>query len=286
MAIETFINQIVCMDALELLAQLPDGSVDMVLTSPPYDNLRTYNGFTWDFESIARQTYRVLKAGGVLVWVVGDATANGSETLTSMRQALYFVDVCGFKMHDTMIYNKNSKNPNIHHPRYMQQFEYMFVLSKGDVLKLNALMERNNLAGQARILSTKTQRNGEKKVWGQALAYAETSKRGNIWTYTTGAASGDDMMAFDHPAPFPEQLAHDHIYSWSNPGDIVLDYFMGSGTTAKIARNLGRRFVGCDLSHEYVQLANTRLQNTDPYQPTILKNGMKQLSLFAEENDE
>jgi DNA modification methylase len=279
--IAPLLNKIHHCDALALLRRLPSQSIDMILTSPPYDNLRTYKGFTWDFESIAKESFRVLKQGGVLVWVVGDATVNGSETLTSFRQALYFVDACGFRMHDTMIFAKNGKEPNIHHPRYLQSFEYMLVLSKGEVKTFNALVEANKLAGKKHGGHTKTQKNGAKGHWGSATKYAEVSKRNNIWLYNTGNATSDDDIAFEHPAPYPETLAHDHIFSWSQPGDIVLDYFSGSGTTAKMARNMGRQFIGCDISEEYVSLARLRLSNTDPFQNSVFKDGSVQLSLFA-----
>ena len=250
-------------DALAWLRALPDEWADMMLTSPPYDNLRAYKGYSFPFEVIAHEAYRVLKPGGVLVWVVGDATINGSETLTSFRQALYFVGSVGFKMHDTMIYEKNASSPNIHHPRYMQVFEYMFVLLKGDKPRVwNPQMRPNKLAGLSRGgPSQKMQRNGEKGRWGASDTYAAESLMGNIWTFNTGAASRDDPEAFEHPAPFPEALAERHILTWSNPGELVVDFFMGSGTTAKVARSIGRRYAGCDISREYVDIARQRLSS-------------------------
>jgi DNA modification methylase len=272
-------GKVLCVDALALLAMLPDNSVDMILTSPPYDNLRTYNGFTWDFEGIARETFRVLKQGGVLVWVVGDATVNGSETLTSMRQALYFVDVCGFKMHDTMIWQKEAVGD--FGKRYVPAFEYMLVLSKDTPVTFNPLKRKNKTGGKKN-----TDSHNSKNGWkgnGMLRIHHEESVLPNVWGIPVGKnVTTKDIDAFNHPAMFPEKLAYNHIYSWSNPGDIVLDYFMGSGTTAKIARNLGRKFIGCDLSAEYVALANRRLQNTDPFADSVLPTGERQLSLFRD----
>jgi DNA modification methylase len=260
------LDEIVCMDALAYMRGLEDASVDLIVTSPPYDNLRTYNGYTWDFEGIAGESYRVLKPGGVLVWVVGDATVNGSETLTSMRQALHFVDVVGFNMHDTMIYHKNGMVMNNHHPRYIEAFEYMFVLSKGKPKSFNPIMRTNKNAG---VLSGagKRQRNGEIKTFANVRTPTpETSLEENIWRIYSGGGHNDDFSS-QHPASFPEALAERHILTWSNPGDIVLDFFMGSGTTAKMARNTGRHYLGCDLSPEYVAIARARL--AQPYTPPL-----------------
>ena len=242
-------------DCLQVLSDMQSDSIDLTVTSPPYDNLRTYNGFTFDFEGIARELYRVTKPGGVVVWVVGDATIKGSETGTSFRQALYFKDVCGFRLHDTMIYAKNSYMP-LTHNRYEQAFEYMLVLSKGKPSRWNPIMVPCATAG------TKRQRGGSKQ---REAGYAERRREGsttvaelkqaaNVFAYDVGK---NDKTA--HNAPFPEQLAADHIASWSNPGDVVLDPFMGSGTTGKMALLAGRQFIGIDISSEYVELARERI---------------------------
>lgn len=280
---EQFLNQVTCIDCLELLRQLEDKSIDMILTSPPYDNLRDYKGYAWDFEAIAKESYRVLKEGGVLVWIVGDATVNGSETLTSFRQALYFVDTCGFRMHDTMIYRKDS-TPFPDDERYYPCFEYMFVLSKGRPKTPNLLKERHNKYAGDKITTTQRKRNGKIEN-SHALTNGKVSQEfgvlTNVWDLPVGYMRASiDVEAFEHPAIFPEELARRHIHTWSNEGDIVLDYFSGSGTTAKIARNLGRNFIACDISEEYCELARRRLQNTDPAQDTLLKTGGKQLSLL------
>lgn len=246
------------MKAEELLAALEDASIDLIVTSPPYDNLRSYKGFEWDFELIARESYRVLKPGGVLVWVVGDATISGSETLTSMRQALYFVDMAGFNMHDTMIYHKNANVMNIHHPRYLDGFEYMFVLTKGKPKTFNELTKVNVHQGQMSGAG-KRQRNGDVRTFGnERKPTGQFSRRDNVWRIFSGGGHGDKIAA-KHPATFPEELAQDHILTWSNPGDVVLDYFGGSGTTAKMARQNGRHYITCDISAEYCELMRERL---------------------------
>jgi DNA modification methylase len=246
--------------ASEVLKSLPDNSIDMILTSPPYDNLRTYNGFVFDFESIAKELFRVLKKGGVCVWIVGDATINGSETGTSFKQALYFKEI-GFNLHDTMIYEKagNAVSGSLY--AYPQVFEYMFVFSKDmckqvnhikDVLNPNAGKERN-------VVKTRSDKTGY-KTEKRTIICELYSKRGNVWKYNTGFTNDSDSMG--HPATFPEQLAIDHVISWSNEGDTILDCFMGSGTTAKACIRMKRKYIGIDISEEYVKLAAKRIETT------------------------
>jgi len=234
-------------------------SVDLVVTSPPYDNLRTYGGHTWNFEGLASELTRVLKPGGVIVWVVADATVNGSETLTSMRQAIHFKDVCGLNVHDTMIFKKAGSGPNIHHPRYGHCWEYAFVLSKGTPKTFNPHKKRKNAtAGKYDPPQTKTQRNGELKAYAGNRTRPEESIECNIWEYVVGSWNGDEGVG-NHPAYFPEALAKDHVASWSNPGDVVLDPFAGSGTTLKAAKELNRRFIGIEINPEYVAICQRRI---------------------------
>jgi DNA modification methylase len=238
--IEKFRNQIFNENCLETMARMPDSFIDLVLTSPPYDNLRNYEGYDFDFEAIAKELFRI--TSGILVWVVGDATINGSETGSSFRQALHFKDL-GFKLHDTMIYEKNSpaypasRNSN----RYTQIFEYMFVFAKGEVPKQLIVDKPNKWAGH---------KDFSKKLKNPVPDF---SPRNNIWKYTTS------FNGVKHPAPFPEQLAKDHILSWSARGGVVYDPFMGSGTTAKAAKDLDRIYIGSEISKNYCLLAEERL---------------------------
>ena len=247
-------------DCLELMKDIPDMSVDLTVTSPPYDNLRSYNGNNdkWNvsvWKSVITDLFRITKDGGVVVWVVADATVKGSETGTSFRQALHFMD-CGFNLHDTMIYAKNSYMP-LTHNRYEQQFEYMFVFSKGKPKTFNPIKIKSQTAG------TKRNRGGSKA---KEMSYAERLRNEkttvneykqapNIFWYDVG--KNDKSI---HNAPFPEQLAHDHIISWSNPGDIVFDPFMGSGTTAKMALLTNRNYIGFELDEHYCEIANERIR--------------------------
>jgi DNA modification methylase len=245
-------------DNVEVLRhEVPDNSVQLTVTSPPYDDLRQYDGFTWDFESVARELYRVTKAGGVVVWVVADATVNGSETGTSFRQALYFKE-CGFDLYDTMIWAKQSP-PTPTEGRYYAVFEYMFVFSKGKPNALNFLCDhKNKTAGWTGKQETRSSAEG-RGYTGKTRTVSEFSRRWNIWQTSTEW----HRKQAGHPASYPEALARDHILSWSNPGDTVLDPFLGSGTTGKMAIQLGRRFIGCDISSEYVAIAACRIAEAE-----------------------
>lgn len=250
-----YLNKIICGDNVDVLQKFPDNSIDLSVTSPPYDNLRTYNGFEWNFEALAKELYRVTKDGGVVVWVVGDATIDGSETGTSFRQALYFKEI-GFRLHDTMIYKKN-KVPvyDPRHHRYKNDFEYMFVLAKGKPKTFNPIKDipvKN--AGQKTRVQQRLPDGTFRKD--RIIRRGEWQARGVIWEYVTGS---EDKIAYEHPAVFPEKLAEDHVISWSNVGDIVLDPFVGSGTTAKMSLLNDRKYVGIDISEEYCELARKRV---------------------------
>jgi DNA modification methylase len=238
------LDTIICGDNATVMATWPDACIDLVVTSPPYDDLRTYGGHSWDFEGVAMELARVLKPGGVIVWVVADATVNGSETLTSMRQAIHFKDVCGLNVHDTMIYEKSG----VSYPeaiRYHQIWEYAFVLSKGRPSHVNILRDRKNVC-----VVNRADEVTERKEYGI---------RFNIWRYIVGGGNIGDKLSHDHPAPFPESLAKDHIQSWSNPGDVVLDPFAGSGTTLKAAKEHGRRWIGIEVNPAYVEICWKRV---------------------------
>jgi DNA modification methylase len=252
------VNQIIQGDCLEVMKGLPDKCIDLTVTSPPYDNLRTYNGFVFDFEGIAKELYRITKDGGVVVWVVGDRVINGSETLIPFNQALYFKQI-GFNIHDTMIYQKNAM-PFPEQTRYIQCFEYMFVMSKGKPKSHNMIKEPTRVAN--RIKNKKScQRNKDGTTTPMKYETGKNERnKWNVWVYEVGYnKTTKDKEAFQHPAMFPEALARDHIISWSNKGDLVLDPFVGSGTTAKMALLNGRNYIGIDISEEYCEIARKRI---------------------------
>lgn len=255
-------DKILCGNCTEALKEIPDESVDLVVTSPPYDKLRTYKGYEFDFEGIAQQLLRVVKKGGVVVWVVGDATVKGSETGSSFRQALHFKDI-GFNLHDTMIYHKDNPVPVGGRNRYYQAFEYMFVLSKGKPKTFNPIIvpRRNKHNDKRTVRYRAVTRNADGSFVKKVVPIKENVKKQNLWTYVvSGGASTKDKIAHKHPAIFPEKLAEDHILSWSNEGDVVLDPMCGSGTTLKMAALNNRSYIGIDVSEEYCGVAKERIE--------------------------
>ncbi|KKN73133.1 hypothetical protein LCGC14_0404420 [marine sediment metagenome] len=253
------LNSIYCGDCIDVMGQWDDNIIDLTVTSPPYDNLRDYKGFKFDFLGVASQLWRITKPGGVVVWVVGDATIKGSETCSSFKQAICFTDY-GFRLHDTMIYAKNNYLPGqIKHKRYASGFEYMFVFSK-DQPKTFIPIKEKSIWGGLKTGRTFRKRNGQTEKRNSIVK--EEKIISNIWFYNVGYMKHTlDKFAYKHPAMFPEKLAHDHIVSWSNEGDIVLDPMCGSGTTLKEAVKLNRQFIGIDTSAEYCSISQERINN-------------------------
>lgn len=248
------INKVYNEDNLITMAKMPNDFVDLVVTSPPYDDLRTYNGYSFPFEKIARELYRVIKEGGVVVWVIGDSTKNGSESGTSFKQALFFKEI-GFNIHDTMIYKKKRIVP-LTHNRYEQSFEYMFIFSKGKPKTFNPIMINCIHAGTetwGKPSFHKTSSSGLIKVDKKTIN--DKKQKDNVWEFL----NAKDKV-FKHPAPFPEQLANDHIISWSNENDLVFDPFMGSGTTAKMCIINNRNYIGSEISIEYCNIIEKRIK--------------------------
>jgi DNA modification methylase len=258
------INKLYNENCLDTMAKMPDNFIDLTVTSPPYDGLRNYNGYSFPFEDIAKELYKATKQGGIVVWVVGDETKDFCETLTSFKQAIFFTG-CGFKLLDTMIYAKKSYAPA--YPtmmRYAQTFEYMFIFSKGKPKTFNPIQANK----QKSSISDRMEKNGFRQKDG-TIEYKRIKTDSllkdecNVWVYDTGfGKSSVDEISYQHPAIFPEQLAQDHIISWSNPNDLIYDPFTGSGTTAKMAVKLGRNWIGSEISAEYCEIANKRISDT------------------------
>ena len=246
-------------NCIETMRRMSDGYVDLVVTSPPYDDMREYDGYSFDqFESVAEALYRIVTSGGVIVWVVADQTTGGNESGTSFRQALYFKSL-GFNLFDTMIYLKPPRGACGNNRTYWQSFEYMFVFSKGLPKTINLLRDRDNKGSRHGDRGTKRLRDGSLLKVSRA-GYAATGRRTNVWEYSVGKGhSASDSVAFQHPAIFPEKLAEDHILSWSNPGELVYDPFLGSGTTALMANLNNRRWIGSEVNRKYCEIAEQRL---------------------------
>ena len=269
-----FLNKHIHSDFILAAKNIPNNTIDLTVTSPPYDDIRTYNNkvktkdgekYSFNFDSIVDELYRITKDGGIVVWVVGDQVKNGGETGNSFRQALSFISK-GFLLYDTMIYMKNG-SPFPEKKRYSQVFEYMFVFSKGKPKTVNIIKDKKNKwAGHTnfgkRVMRSK---DGELKEMPK-FEISEYGNRYNVWNYSTGKNySTKDSFAFNHPEIFPEELAEDHILTWSNEGDIILDPMVGSGTTTKMAKLNNRNFIGFDINQEYIDIANQRINGLISY---------------------
>ncbi|MDX9924433.1 MAG: site-specific DNA-methyltransferase [Ignavibacteriaceae bacterium] len=253
------INKIYNVDCVIGMKDIPDDSIDLVVTSPPYDDLRIYNGFNFDFENIAIELFRIMKKGGVVVWVIGDKIKNGNKSLTSFKQSLFFQEI-GFNVHDVMIYKKKN-TPFMRSNAYTNCYEFMFIFSKGTPKTFNPLKTKTVRQGFEKLVTNKKSDGINKKILGELK---EVKTLTNIWEYAVGlGGSTNDRFAFQHTAIFPEKLAQDHILSWSNEGDLVFDPMCGSGTTCKMAAMNKRLFLGMDISKEYSELAQKRVEELD-----------------------
>lgn len=271
-----YLNEILHGNSVEVMKNIPDNHIDLTVTSPPYDTLRTYNNkitdeifdeyFSFPFVEMAKELYRVTKDGGIVVWIVNDQVVNGGESGNSFRQALKFQEI-GFKLYDTMIYHKNG---SAYHEtgRYDQVFEYMFVLLKGKRPNtVNLIKDKPNKWAGSKTFGTPStrQKDGTIKKMKEGFTVGEYGTRYNVWYVVNGKGFGGDKLSYNHPASFPESLAEDHILSWSNEGDLILDPMCGSGTTCKMAKLNNRNYIGIDLNQEYVDLSNERIANTPNY---------------------
>ena len=250
-----FKNKIFNENCLYTMNRMPDNLIDLTVTSPPYDDLRTYNGYCFDFENVAKELFRVTKQGGVVVWNVNDRKHKGTKTLTSFKQALFFKEI-GFFVHDIMIWEKctfSSPIPNMYH----NVFEYMFILSKGKPKTFNPIIDKPNKKAGTKTTTTFRESNGETTKRSEKTIN-DFGKRYNIWKIN----EVKNNVSGKHPAPFPEQLANDHIISWSNENDLIYDCFAGSGTTAKMALLNKRNYIGSEISEEYCDIIEQRLNQT------------------------
>lgn len=256
-------------DSVELLKNIPNKSVDLVLTSPPYDDLRSYNQSVWNFEvfkQIATELFRVVKDNSPIVWVVADSSIGGGETGSSFKQALFFKEL-GMDLHDTMIFLKENQRPRQYRAnRYEQIFEYMFVFTRGKPKTFNPIQEKCKHSGKEITFTSRDAVKANNFTSGDSLAnrktvtIKQTKTKGNVWYYHTGSHTASNRVAFNHPAIFPEGLATDHILSWTNENDLVLDPLAGSGTTLLAAKNLKRQFIGIEREKEYFDICLERLK--------------------------
>ena len=246
------LNVIYNEDCLATMQRMQNNFIDLTVTSPPYDNLKTYNGFTFDYKNVIHELYRITKDGGIVVWVVSDETKKGSESGSSFEQALYFIKT-GFKLHDTMIWHKPDCFNFGSNKCYRSSFEYMFVFCKGKIKTFN-LIKDISTKNAGKVCSGARKKNDGSRDQVPSFKVQKYKKRDNVWKISTAKKN------FGHPAVFPEELVNGHVITWSNTGDIVYDPFMGSGTTAKSALINKRNFIGSEISKLYCDIAKKRLE--------------------------
>lgn len=244
--------RIECSDCVEFVRSLEPGSVQLTVTSPPYDALRAYDGFgEIDYGELFVALYGATADGGVLVWVVDDAVVKGFETCTSHRQVLSAVDDAGWGLYQTLIWRKSQPSAFARR-RYQFVHEPMYVFSKGRPRVANPIRDhRNKTAGM--VNRDKHTTNPERRGTLRTYTTPEYSVRWDVWDVPRCPSKAG------HPASFPERLARDHILTWSEPGDLVLDPFCGEGTTGVVAVSEGRSFVGCDISPRWAEVARERV---------------------------
>lgn len=254
-------------NCLNYLRSLPSHSVDLVVTSPPYDCLRTYGeGMTWNldvFKAVAKELARVLKKGGVIVWNVSDECVNGGYSCTSMRQILYFTVELGLRLHDVMIWQKSNPFIRKRGSRYHAAHEPMYILSKGEPKTFNPIMRECKNGGKGYDTTFVSQIGKGREEHKRGVTPKECIDY-NVWSFPTATSKEStytlkDGRKIHHTAVFPKELALRHIKTWTNEGDVVLDPFMGSGTSGLAAVELGRSFIGCELNEDYFTMASERI---------------------------
>ena len=243
-----------CTVVLPTLSQ----KADLILTSPPYDNLRKYGGNTFDFTSVADACINSMAEGGILVWIVADATIDGDETGSSFRQALYFKEH-GLVLHDTMIYRKLGGPASGTKTRHKNGFEYMFVFSNGKPKTVRILEDKITKYPEPDRQVTRRQPDGTLE-YGPRGVVPEVTLRDNVWEYSPGfRKSAENPIAHNHPAIFHIALAKDHIRTWTAPGDLVIDPMVGSGTTMRAAKDLNRLAIGIEIHSDYIDVIKERV---------------------------
>lgn len=254
------INSIICGDSEVVLKNIPDNSIDLVVTSPPYDDLRKYNGFSFNLHNIGVELYRVLKDGGVVAMVIQDSTKDFGKSLTSFRTIVDWCDNIGFKLFETVIYHKNGTEGAWWKHRFRVDHEYMPIFVKGykpQYFNKEPLKIPSKHGGQ--VMSGSANRRTDGTTTPIVKREINLMKcRGTVWDYMM--AGDKNPLKRKHPAVFPDKIPFDFIQCFCPEGGIVLDPFVGCGSTVVMAKKLGRKYIGIDISDEYCELAKERLR--------------------------
>ena len=254
------INKIICGDVVEVMKKFPPNSVDIVITSPPYDAVRDYKGFSLDLHAAGKEIHRVLKDGGIAVMVIQDQTKNFGKSLTSFKTIIDWCENFGFKLFETVIYQKYGAEGGWWNKRFRVDHEYIPIFLKGERpqyfnkehLKIPSKHAGKTMTGGGTRLT-----NGI-RIATRSIKINPTKCRGTIWEYLT--AGDGSRLKHQHPATFPNKLPYDFISCFTPKNGVVLDPFVGSGTTTVAAKNLGYKYIGIDIAPEYCAIAEKRMK--------------------------
>ena len=254
-----------CGDCLEVLKKLPDNSVDMYFFSPPYDELRDYNGFTLDLSSIGKEIERTLKDGGVSIMVMQDSTNNFKKSGTTFRTIVNWLDNTELKLWECCIYNRKATPGAWWTYRFSVDHEYVPIFFKGkrpqhfdkEHMKIPNPNAGKNIKGSVRG------KDGE--LIPLECTTNDTMCCGTVMHYSNSKRERpkDWHLKKQHPATFPEKMTADFIRAFTKEGMLVVDPFVGSGTTGVQCKKLKRKFVGIDISQEYIEISKQRLSFVD-----------------------
>ena len=263
------VNKIICEDNITYLKTLPDECIDFVITSPPYDALRDYNGYKLDLHGLGVELLRVLKDGGICVMVIQDSTRDFAKSLTSFRTIVDWCDNIGFRLFECNIYNRQGTEGAWWKKRFRVDHEYMPIFLKG---KRPQYFDKENIKIPSKHggkimtganIRTKNGQTGSRKV-----KINPTKCPGTVMTFGN-TCGGESKLKSKHPAVFPNMLAYDMIECFCPEDGTVLDPFNGSGTTTLAAKCLGRNYIGIDVSEEYNKIARERLETEIIYRKTV-----------------
>ena len=263
------VNKIICEDNITYLKTLPDECIDFVITSPPYDELRDYNGYKLDLHGLGIELLRVLKDGAICVMVIQDSTKDFAKSLTSFRTIVDWCDNIGFRLFECNIYNRQGTEGAWWKKRFRVDHEYMPIFLKGkrpqyfDKENIKIPSKHGGKVMTGANIRTKNGQTGSRKV-----KINPTKCPGTVMSFGN-TCGGESKLKSKHPAVFPNMLAYDMIECFCPKDGIVIDPFNGSGTTTLAAKCLGRKYIGIDVSEEYNQIARERLETEIIYRKTV-----------------
>ena len=253
-------DKLIVGDCLNIMKKIEENTFDLIVFSPPYDSLRKYNDYTFDLKKTGEQIFRVLKDGCLCAMVIQDQTKNFGKSLTSFRTAVDWVDRIGFKLFETVIYRKHGIEGAWWNKRFRVDHEYIHLFLKGEkprYFNKDPLRIPSKHGGKTMVGS------GNRKTDGTTtktttIHVNKMKCRGTVWDYLN--AGDKNKLKQQHPAVFPDKIPYDIISCFSPVKGLVLDPFVGSGSTCVMAKKLDRFYTGIDISSKYIEIAKKRLK--------------------------